>query len=219
MELPSPSESTPQKISSQPPSPQKDKEKNELLIPVLAPIPWPEQKLPSVDMWDLLATPPSQEEEHDNTSMNSTEEARVVSPNTAIAMLSSLDPDTNFRLPLDLLASTVNDSLNAVDENELGEDKFLIKKLREDMVTAVEAIFQMRRELASFRDEVRESMSSFDLKKAKKNRTLQNRCTFVNRRGEGCKGYICKVKGSRLCYAHHVLASASQYPDRRKKLY
>lgn len=94
-----------------------------------------------------------------------------------------------------------------------------LQEVREATVSIAEAIFQLRREVHALREEMATGLTNFDLKKAKKNRTLVNRCTYVNRRNEMCRGYICKVKGSQLCYAHHVLATASQYPERRKKLY
>lgn len=83
----------------------------------------------------------------------------------------------------------------------------------------IEELYKTRYELQAFRKEVMNCFKNMDYRKIKKNRTLQNRCTFVNRRGESCRGYICKVPGSRLCYAHHVISSAAQYPEKRKKLY
>lgn len=83
----------------------------------------------------------------------------------------------------------------------------------------LEEIYKLRRELAHFQQEVRTSFASMDYKKLKKNRTLKNRCTFINRRNESCRGYICKIPGSQLCYAHHVLSTSHNNSERRKKLY
>lgn len=88
-----------------------------------------------------------------------------------------------------------------------------------EVVRASEEIYRLRLELAKMREEFASTLANLDLKRVKKNRTTKNRCTFINRRGDSCRGYICKVEGSRLCYAHHVLAMANEYPEKRKKLY
>ncbi len=86
-------------------------------------------------------------------------------------------------------------------------------------ISLLEELYKLRRELIEFRTEVQINFKSMDFRKMKKNRTLKNRCTFVNRRKEGCRGYICKVPGSKLCYAHHVMSTANQFPEKRQKLY
>lgn len=82
-----------------------------------------------------------------------------------------------------------------------------------------ETLFKIQKEIESMRQEMKTHFKNMDYRKVKKNRTMRNRCTFVNRRGDNCKGYICKVPGSSLCYAHHILASSNKYPEQRKKLY
>jgi hypothetical protein len=86
-------------------------------------------------------------------------------------------------------------------------------------VTLLEEIYKLRHELNTLRKEMTLAFSSMDFKRVRKNRTMKNRCSFVNRRGEGCRGYKCRIPGSTLCYAHHILSAASCYPDRRAKLY
>ncbi len=86
-------------------------------------------------------------------------------------------------------------------------------------VAVLEEIYKLRHELNTLRKEMTMAFSSMDFKRVRKNRTLKNRCSFVNRRGEGCRGYKCKIPGSTLCYAHHILSAAACYPERRAKLY
>jgi hypothetical protein len=86
-------------------------------------------------------------------------------------------------------------------------------------IQILEEIYKLRCEMKLFRVAVASAFSAMDYKKVKKNRTLKNRCTFMNRKGENCRGYICKVPGSQFCYAHHILSTAAQHPEKRKKLY
>jgi len=87
------------------------------------------------------------------------------------------------------------------------------------LTPVLEEIYKLRHDFNSFKQEILTSFNLMDFKKIKKNRTLKNRCTFVNRRDDNCRGYICKVPGSKLCYAHHILSSSAHYPEKRKKLY
>jgi hypothetical protein len=90
---------------------------------------------------------------------------------------------------------------------------------QEPSVSIMEEIYKLRYDIAVLRTDMTKAFSAMDFKKIKKNRTLVNRCTFVNRRGDSCRGYKCKVPGSTLCYAHHILSTSSQYPEKRSKLY
>jgi hypothetical protein len=89
---------------------------------------------------------------------------------------------------------------------------------RQEMTTVLEAIFCLKNDLSTFSSNMKATLANLDFKKAKKNRTPLNRCSFVKAKGP-CRGYICKKRGSGLCYAHHVLATSTQNPDRRTKLY
>ena len=91
--------------------------------------------------------------------------------------------------------------------------------IKMSMVALREDLFMLNSKLDRFMEEFRDTFTNVDLKKAKKNRTLVNRCTFVNRRGDCCKGYICKIRGSKLCYAHHIMATPRENNERRNKLY
>ena len=93
------------------------------------------------------------------------------------------------------------------------------EKFMEIVVQLSELMFQLRHDLISFREEMKENFKSIDFKRVKKNRTGDNRCHFLNKRGENCQGYICKVIGSNLCYAHHILASAPKDSRERAIFY
>lgn len=97
----------------------------------------------------------------------------------------------------------------------------LMVETKEEMslTNVIETLFTLKNEMESFRREIKHTLESIDFKKIKKNRTLKNRCGFVNRRGTKCRGYICKVKGSQLCYAHHILATEPEDSPIRSKLY
>ena len=119
--------------------------------------------------------------------------------------------------PLPLHRELLENKIHSVSDYEEPTDRHANIYLNQ--VTIMEELFKMRREIESFRIEVSHAFSAMDFKKIKKNRTLNNRCTFVNRRGENCRGYICKVPGSQLCYAHHVLSNSHHNKEKRNKLY
>ena len=66
----------------------------------------------------------------------------------------------------------------------------------------MEFLYVINQKIDSLREDVISTLKSIDVKKIKKNRTPNKRCTYINRRGERCKGYYCKTSMS-LCYAHH----------------
>lgn len=66
----------------------------------------------------------------------------------------------------------------------------------------MEFLYVINQKIDSLREDVINTLKSIDVKKIKKNRTPNKRCTYINRRGERCKGYYCKTSMS-LCYAHH----------------
>jgi hypothetical protein len=125
---------------------------------------------------------------------------------------------TNPDTPLPPALISVTSSPDTATARDFSSNGFSL------LTPLLEEMYKLRRELVCFREDVANAFSSMDFKKIKKNRTLKNRCTFINRRNENCRGYICKVPGSKLCYAHHILSSSSsaassQYLDKRKKLY
>lgn len=127
----------------------------------------------------------------------------------------------NNTTPLKALDDVVTTSSPAADTvAEKESSPFLTMVLdTKPPVALLEEIYKLRHELNTLRKEITLAFSSMDFKRVRKNRTLKNRCSFVNRRGEGCRGYKCKIPGSTLCYAHHILSAASCYPERRAKLY
>ena len=82
-----------------------------------------------------------------------------------------------------------------------------------------EELFLTRTQVDTLKHQVDSRFNSIDFRVAKKNRTQENRCTFVNKKGGQCRGYICKAAGSILCYAHHVMATSLTDTERRKKLF
>lgn len=66
----------------------------------------------------------------------------------------------------------------------------------------LEFLYVINNKIDNLREEFMETIKSIDIKKIKKNRTPHNRCNYINRKGERCKGYFCKESKS-LCYAHH----------------
>ena len=82
-----------------------------------------------------------------------------------------------------------------------------------------EELFLTRTQVDTLKRQVNERFNSIDFRTAKKNRTQENRCTFENKKGAQCRGYICKAAGSVLCYAHHVMATSLTDTERRKKLF
>jgi hypothetical protein len=125
--------------------------------------------------------------------------------------------------PKPQIATPAVDPLPLVDPNFVWSVRDFVSETpepeRPSLTPVLEEIYKLRHDLSTFKQDVASAFESMDFKKVKKNRTLKNRCTFVNRRGENCRGYICKVPHSQLCYAHHILSSSSQYPEKRKKLY
>lgn len=95
--------------------------------------------------------------------------------------------------------------------------------LHEDLETTIirlhEEIWLMQSRITNLEEDLQNRFSKIDMKKVKKNRTLVNRCRYTNRKKSFCKGYICKINGSSLCYAHHIMATSSQNALRRAKLY
>ena len=70
----------------------------------------------------------------------------------------------------------------------------------------MDELFVLQTKITSLRTFIELQFRSLDLKKAKRNRTLKNKCQFVSeRKGRPCAGYICR-KSRTLCYAHHLLA-------------
>ena len=94
-----------------------------------------------------------------------------------------------------------------------------LKELTRAINALREEIFLTRTQLENLKDNVNERLSNIDFRAAKKNRTQENRCTFMSKRSQQCRGYICKEKGSILCYAHHVMATSLTDTERRKKLF
>lgn len=82
-----------------------------------------------------------------------------------------------------------------------------------------EELFLTRNQLDGVRALIDDRFNTLDFRVVKKKRTQENRCTFLSKKGAQCRGYICKETGSILCYAHHVMATASTEEARRKKLF
>ena len=72
----------------------------------------------------------------------------------------------------------------------------------------LEMLYVVNNKLDAMREETVALLRSIDIKRVKRNRTMDNRCTFINRRGERCKGYFCNQSRS-LCYAHHSIVNKS----------
>lgn len=95
----------------------------------------------------------------------------------------------------------------------------IVRKQNSTITHMRDELFLMNNQIELLKNDLHQRFSSIDLKKAKKNRTQINRCTFKNRKNGTCRGYICKINGSQLCYAHHIMATADENPSRRAKLY
>lgn len=110
-----------------------------------------------------------------------------------------------------------NNSLNTTTCEIETDDKKT--ELEARILRLEEELWLLRNCVNDFHEEIATRFSKIDLKKIKKNRTLLNRCRFTNRKKHSCKGYICKISGSTLCYAHHIMATSDQNSLRRSKLY
>jgi len=71
----------------------------------------------------------------------------------------------------------------------------------------LDELYVVNTKLTLLQNYVSTQFQALDLKKAKRNRTGKNKCTFISdkRNGKKCSGYVY-AKSQSLCYAHHLLA-------------
>jgi len=71
----------------------------------------------------------------------------------------------------------------------------------------LDELYVVNTKLTLLQNYVSSQFQALDLKKAKRNRTGKNKCSFISdkRNGKKCSGYVY-AKSQSLCYAHHLLA-------------
>ena len=70
----------------------------------------------------------------------------------------------------------------------------------------LELLYVMNDKIEMIRTEMKLMLKNIDIKRLRKTRTSSNRCTYINRKKERCKGYFCTHSKS-LCYAHYTIVS------------
>lgn len=70
----------------------------------------------------------------------------------------------------------------------------------------LELIHVLNDKIDIIRNEIKTLHKSIDVKRIKKPRTKSNRCTYINRKGERCKGYFC-AQSKGLCFAHYTIVN------------
>lgn len=75
------------------------------------------------------------------------------------------------------------------------------------MERILDELYVVNTKLTLLQNYVSTQFQSLDIKKAKRNRTGKNKCSFISdkRNGKKCSGYVY-AKSQSLCYAHHLLA-------------
>jgi len=125
----------------------------------------------------------------------------------------------NAKQPLIDEFTLIGPEERAANDNNDDNEEMRESRSGGSLIALEEELFRLRHAVEKMNKQMNDHFKSLDYKKLKKNRTQKNRCTFVNRKNQNCRGYICKVPGSKFCYAHHILSSASRYPEQRNKLY
>lgn len=73
--------------------------------------------------------------------------------------------------------------------------------------TVSQSLYYLSSIINTMHAEQKAMWASLDFRKAKRVRTIKNRCSYIGVKGDCCKGYVSKKFGTRFCFAHASLAA------------
>lgn len=86
-----------------------------------------------------------------------------------------------------------------------------IDELHGQVQFALQQLYHLRSAHEGLKTYLEKQFNSMDFRRMKKNRTVKNRCQFINeKKKKACAGYVCK-KSKTFCYAHYTRAISGSH--------